>query len=130
MLKSPSENIRISRIPLFVSAGINFVRWDNGCLYLGGEISETFNLRALHHTEFNDVTTSDIEASKRHASVEGKMGFRIDKWDCCIFYSYDMAPAFNQKHIYETVDYDYELLHDNIFERDRVGIRIIYHFTL
>ncbi|MBO4906585.1 MAG: hypothetical protein J5486_06070 [Bacteroidaceae bacterium] len=119
---STEERVSQVHLPIFATASLNFLRWQKGSAYIGAEADYHLSLGATHHTA--STSTSDNDLSCAHASASLRLGVRLSNWDIGLYYEYDLAPAFDQKHVYETAAYDYEALHDNIFDRTRFGISI------
>lgn len=123
------EGLNLHSISPFVAAKLNLVRWRTGSVYIGGDIAYTASFRTRHQLP-NGASIDDRYISKSHPSASAKIGTKLNYWDLSIYYRYDITPAFGQKHIYESPDYDFDLLHNSIYERFRFGICLTYHITL
>lgn len=125
-LPSKEESVSLLQLPLFISASVNFLRWQNGAAYFGGTMAYHLSLGASHHINDGNTTYSDSQLANNHASAEVKLGIRLNNWDISLFGQRDLAPAFNQKYVYETAGYDYNVLYNTIFERLRFGMSVNY----
>lgn len=125
---SRTEYIRYYALPLFAEASANVFRWKGGSAYIGGGVSYVAALGADHHVG-NGLTTHESYAIVNDRfSWHGSLGLRIRSWDVSGYYEYDLSPAFDQKYVYESFDYDYYELYNSIFERWRVGVSLVYNF--
>lgn len=127
-LQRGAERVSLQQMPIFVSLNVNAFRWRTGSFYLGAEMAYTPTVVAQHRLPDGQLV-SDIQIGKNHFTPAAKLGFRQGDCDLSLFYEYDMKPSFNQKYIFETVGYDYDVLKYSIFERMRLGIRFLYHFN-
>lgn len=127
--KRSSESLGIHRVAPFLSTQCNVVRWWTGAVYVGGEVAYLLNVRTRHRLP-DGLSLNDPDIAQPHFTVSAKCGLRLDYWDFSLYYSYDLSPAFGQKHIYESVDYDFYALEPSIYERSRIGVRVTYHLTL
>ena len=125
-----NEHIILQQMPFFLSAELHAIRWEDGCLYVGGEAAYHVDLAATHRVPATGVQARDKRLRHHHASVGGKLGFRHRNWDLHVFYTYDLMPKYNQKYVYESAAYDYEALRGSLFERMRVGVSFGYVFPL
>ena len=123
------EGLGLHRVAPFVSVTTNIIRWRRGSIYLGGDMAYLLNVRTRHRLP-DGLSLHDPDIAQFHFSVSAKCGLRLDYWDFSLYYSYDLSPAFGQKHIYETTGYDFYALEPSIYERSRIGIRVTYHLTL
>lgn len=126
---SQEESVSQRQIPFFVSASANLLRWHHSAVYLGGEFAYHLQIGVTHQLPDGKTSYSDNELANNHTSVSIKVGTRLNNWDFCLFWQRDLAPAFNQKYVYESADYDYDTLHSTIFERMRFGICANYLFS-
>ena len=128
----PADKERVSmwQLPVFVTVSANVLRWQQNAIYFGGELDYHLKLGAGHHLAEGDVTVSDDKLACNHASAGLRLGLRLNRWDVSLFCERDLAPAIDQKRIYESPDYDYDALHDAIFERLRFGVTLSYLFPL
>lgn len=124
------ESILLHQLPIFVSVQFNFVSWRTNCAYLGTEIAYHIPITASHHILSTGTVITDNKIGHAHGSGRIKAGIRINRWDASLFYEYDFAPMMNQKYVYETPGYDYDILRDALFERSRGGFSISYSFIL
>lgn len=129
-LLTPSNKECVSQrqLPLFFSASVNVLRWHHSAVYIGGEFAYHLQIGGTHQLSDGKTSYSDNQLANNHTSVSIKLGTRINNWDFCLFCQRDLAPAFNQKYVYESADYDYDALHNTIFERIRFGICANYLF--
>lgn len=125
MMHIEEEKIAGHYISPFVGATINFGRWNNGCIYAGGEVAYNFAISGDHYFA-SGMMTRDNHICNQHCSVRVKLGLKFEEWEFNIHYEYDFSPAWNQKYIFESADYDYDLLRPTLFERYRFGIHIAY----
>ena len=109
-------------MPLFVTAGVNVVRWDRGCLYGGGELAYCMPLTSAYHQKTTGMSSNDKNISNQYATAALRIGLRLGNWDLGIRCERDLAPAMNQKYVFEKAGYDYDALHDQLFERFRIGL--------
>ena len=124
------ESISAQFFSVFYSLSINPIRWDSGCMYLGGETSYNVVAAASHKEISSDVVAHDIHIGNNHFVARGKIGARFDLWDINLYCDYNLAPAMNQKYIYESVDYNYDKLYATIHERYRIGVAVSYFIPL
>lgn len=129
LYKRGSESIGLHRVAPFLSAQCNVVRWWTGSVYVGGEVAYLLNVRTRHRLP-DGLSLNDPDIAQSHFTVSAKCGLRINYWDFCLYYCYDLSSAWGQKHIYETVGYDFYYLEPSIYERRRMGIRVTYHLTI
>ena len=127
---SYKERITMWQMPVFIAVSTNLLRWQQYSIYLGGEIDYHLKVGAKHKLSANDALVNDRELGCSHTSASLRLGLRLNKLDIGLFYEYDLSPSFNQKHVYESPTYDYDALHDAIFERIRFGMSISYLFPL
>lgn len=123
---SSSERITLHQVPLFADVHLNFARWKAGALYLGGEAAIAFTAYARHKHPSSEIEESNSKLGRTHASLGAMLGLRLSRWDISVRYCYDLAPMMNQKLVFETDGYDYDLLHDSLFERSRILLNISY----
>ena len=124
------ERLSLQQLPVFASLKLNVARWTTGNLYLGGEADYCLAMSAKHHLPDGAGSASDKASGQDHAAVRGLLGLKLDRLDVGLFYEYDLAPAMNQKYVYESADYNYRQLYDALFERWRVGVAVSYHIPL
>lgn len=124
------ESISVQFFSVFCSLNINPIRWNSGCMYLGGETSYNVVAAASHKEISSDVVTHDYHIGNNHFVARGKIGARFDFWDINVYCDYNMAPSMNQKYIYESVDYNYDKLYATIHERYRIGVSVSYFIPL
>ena len=122
------ERVSVWQLPVFVTVSANVLRWQQNAVYVGAELDYHLKLGASHHLAEGDVTVSDDKLARNHASAGLRLGLRLNRWDVSLFCERDLAPAIDQKHVYESADYDYDALHDAIFERLRFGVTLSYLF--
>ena len=122
------ERVSMWQLPVFAAVSANLLRWQKNALYVGGELDYHLILSATHHLPVNNATVSDKDLGSKYASASLRLGLRMDRWDVSLFCERDLAPAFEQKYVYETPAYDYDALHDAIFERMRFGVSLSYTF--
>lgn len=123
------ESLVLHRVSPFVSTTVNAIRWRTGSLYVGGDMAYAVNLRTRHHRP-DGLSLNDPNIAIHHLIASAKSGIRFGYFDVCLYYCYDLSPAFGQKYIYESAEYDFNTLEKSIYERYRIGIRITYHITL
>lgn len=124
------EHITLQQLPFFLSAELHAIRWEDGCMYLGGEAAYHLDAAAIHRIPAQGIRESDKKLLHHHASVSGKLGFKHRNWDVHVFYTYDLMPKLNQRYVYESAAYDYEALRGSLFERMRVGVSLGYVFPV
>lgn len=127
--KRSVESLNLHSITPFVSASFNFARWRTGSVYLGADVAYTAAVRTRHHLS-NDISVHDRNISNAHLSVSARAGIKVNYWNLSVYYRYSLAPAFDQKHIYESQDYNFDLLYDSIYERSRFGFCLKYHLAI
>lgn len=123
-----SEYIRFYSMPFFLSGSINAVKWKQNAIYVGAEVAYNIALGSGYHSSNHTAEDNAGSVAKSHASWQGKMGYRYKNWDLSFFYEDDLSPAIDQKKVYESAEYDYDMLHESIFERWRLGMSITYNF--
>ena len=124
-----TESLGLHRVSPFFSIALNAIRWRTGSIYVGGDMAYAVNLRTRHRRP-DGLSLNDPDIAAHHLIASTKSGVRFGYWDVCFYYCYDLSPAFGQKYIYESAEYDFNTLEKSIYERYRIGIRIIYHITL
>ena len=126
LLHIAEEKITAHYMAPFIAATVNYYRWANGGLYLGGECAYHLAVAANHHLPSATVVEHDNVAASHHCSLRAKAGSRWENWDICLHFEYDLAPALNQKYVFESTAYNYDLLRPSLFERWRIGITAAY----
>lgn len=111
-----AKHLTLNQTAFFMSVQCNVVKWDFKYAYLGMEMDY-----------FLPVFNKQI--SHEHFSGRIHLGVSIRKYNVSVFYEYDLAPMMNQKYVYESEDYDYQTLHDSLFERWRFGISVTYNIV-
>ena len=124
------ESILLHQLPLFASVQFNFISWRAHCAYIGTEIAYHIPITASHHILSTSTVITDNNLGQAHCSGRIKVGARINRWEFGFFYEYDFAPMINQKYVYESSEYDYDILRSALFERSRYGFSISYNFIL
>ncbi len=124
---SSKERISHLHLPIFAHLSLNLLRWQNGSAYIGGEFDYHLYLNATHHLPTGG-SISDKDLSHSYASVGPRLGVRFNRWNIQVFYEWDLSPAFEQKYVYESSDYNYDALHDALFNRSRFGLSVSYVF--
>lgn len=102
-------------IPISLGVNGNYYSWGVNCAYIGAEGTYNINVGTPFYQSFFAVT--------------GKLGACFKMLDISLSYTYDLAPRFNQKYIYENPQYDFNAIHASIYERMQVGVRVTYYFT-
>lgn len=115
----PSQQLKADRlghfIPLSLGANCNYYSWGVNSAYLGAEGTYNINVGAPCYRSFFAVT--------------GRLGVCLKMLDISLNYTYDLAPPFNQKYIFENPQYDFGAIHTSIYERMQVGVKVTYYFT-
>lgn len=124
--RSEKERISVHYLPVWAATNVNLMRWHQGSVYVGGEISYSFVTTASHRKPFSEIVEYDRCIGSNHASVSAKLGVRLSRMDINIHYCYDLSPAINQKYIFETAKFDYDYVKANLYERYRIGLSISY----
>ena len=124
--KGGKEHISLQQLPLFISANVNLLRWHTGSAFVGGEVSGCLPVSVTHYSSATNSSVKDKEVGRTYVSLAARAGIRFSRWDICLHYAYDLAPAMNQKYVFESAAYDYESLHGSIFERQRFGLSVSY----
>jgi len=122
------ERVSQRQLPVFAQVGLNLLRWQHNALYVGGEAAYHLQLGASHYLPEGEKTETDDNLAKNHASLSARIGLRLGRWDVALSWQRDLAPAFSQQYVYESFAYDYDQLHDTLFERSRFGITLSYLF--
>lgn len=125
-----TDAVRAQYLGGYTEAHINFVRWKTGAVYLGAGIQYDFAVASSYWKSSSNIPIHDTAIAKDHASASGKIGLTIKRWDAGIFIGYNMAPLANQKHIFESVDYNYEQVYAQTHERYIIGISLSYMIPL
>lgn len=124
------EHVSQRQLPIFAQVGFNLLRWQHNTLYIGGEAAYSLHLGASHYMPLGDITDDDEDLAHNHASLAARIGLRLNRWDVALTWQRDLAPAYNQQYVYESAAYNYDQLHDQLFERSRFGITLAYIFPL
>lgn len=123
-----TDYVRWFSMPIFVSGSINAIRWKRNSVYVGAEIAYNVALGSGYHGVNSTNNPDSQNVASNHSSGQGKLGFRNEFWDFSLYYEDDLAPALNQKYIYESPNYDYSAIRESIFERWRIGVSVAYNF--
>lgn len=121
-----NERIMLQQLPVFANLHLNIVRWPKGCMYIGGEVSYHLCVGSSHVLPAFDITEADAQIGRHYLSLAPCIGVRTDRLDIGAFCEYRFSPAVNQKYIFESQEYDYDVLHDSVFERFWVGLSVSY----
>ena len=127
---STKERISHLQLPVFAALSLNLIRWKHGSAYLGAEFDYHLFLNAKHNLPGNGGKISDKELSHNYASTSVRLGVRLNRWDIQSFYEWDLSPSFNQKYVYESQNYNYDVLYNALFSRTRFGLKIAYIIPL
>jgi hypothetical protein len=127
---SDDERLSVHLLPLFVSMQINVFSFNNNSIFLGTELEYAISLQTRHHYPDGNHYDTDNKAGNNHFTLSGKIGAKIVNWEIYIKANYLLGPAFNQKYIFESTNYDYMLLKESLFERWQIGLAVVYHFNL
>lgn len=118
------ERLACHYLAPFVAAKAHFWHWDKGCLYAGGEVAYHFALVGEHYIPGYDLPMRDMQIGKHHPSLRAQFGLKMEHWELNLHYEYDATPSWNQKYLFESTDYNYDLLRPSLYERHRIGITI------
>lgn len=124
------DRYEMLQIPVSVSLNFNPIRWSTGCLFVGGETSIQFGIWNYAINKIENVEYNDREALKNYVSIRGKMGLTLRNVNVAFFYEQDLSSFCNQKYIYESGAYDFDRLHNSIYEHNRIGLSLSYYFNL
>lgn len=125
-----NDHISMAQIPVFVSANVNPIRWASGCCYVGGEIAVHIGLHNSTATLAPDRLGHDADALAHYVSTRGKVGVTLRHVDIAAFYEHDLSPLCNQKHMFESGNYDFDCMRSSLYEHNRIGISLTYNFKL
>lgn len=120
------EYISTQEILLCASLRLNVIRGKSFSLFVGGEIASHWAINSAYHSRLSDTRTSDANLADDYFSVGAKIGFKIKRWRASLYYEYNLAPAINQKYLFETKEYNYYGLYKSAFERGRIGVGLTY----
>lgn len=120
------ERIILQQLPVFIDLHLNILRWKSGAVYMGGEAAYYINTMASHHRPVASGEGSIKGLGRNYSVLTGILGVRLDRWDFSVRYMRYLAPMINQKLVFETEDYDYDYLHDSVFERSRIMLNATY----
>lgn len=115
---------------VYTDAHLNFFRWKTGALYLGVGIEYNLGIKASYRAYNTKDILYDNNIIKNHTSTKGKIGFRINRWDASFYIDYNLAPIMNQKHVFESINFEYEQVYNQLHERYRIGISLSYMIPL
>lgn len=121
------EHLVPQQLQLFAALQLNVLSWKTNCVFVGGSMAYGVPFAAFHHLPSSNIIEYDKEVGCRHFSTEICTGIRFDNWRMSLFYEYDLAPALNQKYVFESLNYDYDLMKDILFERGRFGFSVAYY---
>lgn len=124
------DRYKMFQIPVSASLDVNPIRWSKGCLFLGGETSINFGVWNSASNNIGNVEYNDRKALKNYVSIKGKIGIIQRKIKIAFFYEQDLSSFCNQKYIYESGLYDFDRLHNSIYEHNRIGMTLSYSFNL
>ena len=126
LFSDDSEHLVPQQLAMFASAQLNITAWKTNCLFVGCEIAYCLPTQTMHYLPSSSIIEYDRLAGCKHLSTQIGAGVRLDHWQIDLYYEYDLAPALNQKYVYESANYDYDHLRDILFERGRMGVSLIY----
>ena len=129
MVPLTQERLACHYLAPLLSVKAHFWHWDKGCLYAGGEAAYHLALVGEHYIPGNDLPIRDRKIGKHHASVRAQFGVKMEHWELNVHYEYDLNPSWNQKYLFESAEYNYDLLRPSLYERHRVGITLAYLIT-
>ena len=124
------DKYKMLQIPVSASFSTNPIRWSKGCLFLGGETSIHFGVWNSATYNIENVEYDGSKALKNYVSIKGKIGLIQRKINVAFFYEQDLSSFCNQKYIYESGMYDFDRLHNSIYEHNRIGLSLSYSFNL
>ena len=122
-----NEHLVPQQLQAFASLQMNLFSWKANCVFLGGNIAYCIPVTTFHYLPSSNIIEFDKEVGLGHFSTQIGAGIMFDRWSISLFYEYDLAPSLNQKYVYESANYDYDHLHDILFERNRIGVSVAYH---
>lgn len=123
---SQDESISVKNLSSFFSVDFNIIRWNLGSAYVGAEVSYCLPITANHRLSASDIVVYDKNIGRNHWHTRVVLGAKFSKWDINVHYDCNLAPMIDQKYIYESLDYDYDKLVGNLYERYRLGVEISY----
>lgn len=127
--KRHENRISLQQFAVFATADVNAVRWSSGCAYLGGGVDWRLATGSKYVEDATSLSFSDSHITQSHTSLHARIGVRWgERWKTELSYTYDLAPAFDQKYVFESSQFDFASLRDCLYERTRLGITLSYLF--
>ena len=118
------------QLPLFLSGQVNVARMSNSSLFVGGEVEYVLSMLSWYRYGDGAISVRDKGLNNDHWTVAVCVGMRMKCFELAATVSYDLGPAFNQKYVFESREYDYESLRQSLRARYLVGLSLLYHFAL
>ncbi len=117
--------------PFSAFARLNFCRKGEGNMYFELEpaVSVTDRSTSKYRSNLEEISDSLI-VRKAYCNFSARIGYVWRYMDVGLYCRYDIAPALNQKHIYEDRRYDYYAFGPAINERFRIGLSVIFFIYL
>ncbi len=120
------EHLAPQQLNSFILTQLNIISWQTNCFFIGGECDFCLPVTTIHHLPSSQIIEYDQEIGIKHFTAQINTGIKLDKWNLFFFYEYDLSPALDQKKVYESTLFNYDDLHDILFERNRLGVSIAY----
>lgn len=121
-----SDAIACQYVGLFASGQVNFIHWHSGSMYIGTKIEYNISTISLYKSSVLGTIVSDKHIGKSHCTTYGKLGLKLNHWDFNIYIKYNISPAINQKYIYETSNFDYDSVYNQLYDRIHFGLSLSY----
>lgn len=124
------ECLVVHQIPLFVSVQFNAYSWNQNRTFIGAEMAYIIPITVFHHYGESENVAADNNVGNSHFSCRATIGLQLKRFCIELFYEYDFAPIMNQKYVYESANYDYDVLQESLLERARFGMSLTYYFVI
>ncbi len=124
------DDVSLAHAAVFAAGDINFFRSKGWCSYGGAEIAWNAATSGKYYYETTKSTHSDLSLGSSYGSMRLRLGAKMsERWRIEVYYAYDFAPAFDQKYIFESTQYDYDAVYDRIYDRGHFGLTLAYQLN-
>lgn len=120
-------HVSLQQMAVYAAADVNAVRWSSGSAYIGGSADYRFSTSCKYYDDENSLALHDSHIAQSHMSLQGRIGVKWgERWKTELSYTYDLAPTFDQKYVFESPLFNYVALRDYLYERSRFGVTLYY----
>ena len=115
---------------LFFTGDINFIRGNAMSVYLGSELAYNCAVASSYISYRKGVVVGDNGIAANYVSVIAKIGMKRNRLDANVYLGYNLSPPMNQKYVYESAEFRYDDVYDQLHERCYVGFSLSYLIPL